>query len=161
MAFVTQAAQLVRQKTFMVNRNAGVFYALKALFLHLAANKGNPDLKLVNIDGTATASDGGNVLSQVVADAACTLYAIYLKKTGTVLTAFKLTDAAVTAKTDGTATQVFTSYMTTANDEYLALFPTGKALTVGAVYTETLTDGITATQNLKANAINGFIIVGA
>lgn len=159
MALVLESANRVRQKTYMINRSPGTFYALKALFLHLAANKGNPDLKIVFVDGNATASDGGNVLSQVVSDSACTLYAVVLKKLGTVLTSFKISDSATTGATDGT--QAISTNVTTLGDEYLYLYPTGKAMANGLTYTETLTGGTTATQNLKANAIFGFIIVGA
>lgn len=159
MALVLQSANLVRQKTFMINRSPGVFYALKSLFLHLAANKGNPDLKIVFVDGTATASDGGNVLSQVVSDSACTLYAIVIKKSGATLTSFKVSDSATTAATDGT--QAISTNITTLADEYVYLYPTGKAMANGLTYTETITGGTTATQNVKANAVYGFIIVGA
>lgn len=158
MALTLQSANLVRQKTFMINRNAGVFYALKALFLHLAANKGNPDLKIVNVDGGATASDGGNTASQVVSDSACTVYAIYLKKTGATATWFKVTNHASTATTDGT--EDFSYKLTTASEEDLFLFPSGRALSTGLTYTEDTT-ATGSTLNLLANRIDGFIIVGA
>lgn len=157
MAITTESANRVRQKTYMINRNAGVFYALKALFLHLAANKGNPDLQIVNIDGNATASDGGNVASQVVANAACTLYAIYLKKSGAALTVFKGTDNATTASS--TAEDVECS-MTTKSEENLLLFPSGHACANGFTYTENTTQS-GSTLNLLANRIDGFVILGA
>lgn len=158
MAFVTQSANLVRQKTFMINRSPGVFYALKALFLHLAANKGNPDLKIFNIDGTNTASDGGATANQVASDSACTLYAIFLKKVGATATWFKGTDNATTASTNGS--EDVHQVVTTANEEDLFLYPTGHALANGFTLTETTT-ATGATANLKANAIYGYVILGA
>lgn len=158
MAISTQNANLVRQKTFMINRNPGVFYALKALFLHLAANKSNPDLQLVNIDGGATASDSGNTANQVVANAACTLYCVYLKKTGATGTWFKLTDNATTATTNGGAD--LSQKVTTANEEVLFLYPTGHAMANGITYTEDTT-ATGSTLNVLANRIDGFVILGA
>lgn len=158
MALSTQSANLVRQKTYMINRNPGVFYALKALFLHLAANKGNPDLQLVNIDGTYLASDGGNNATQVVADAACTVYAIYLKKSGSTAAWFKATDHASTASTDGTET--ISLGLTTASGEQLHLYPTGKAFANGVSLAENTT-ATGSTKTLKANRVDGFIILGA
>lgn len=158
MALTTQSANLVRQKTYMINRNPGIFYALKALFLHLAANKGNPDLFLKNIDGTYSSSDGGNNASQVLVDAACTLYAIYLKKTGATAVSFKASNSATTAGTDGT--QALGFIITTASEENLYLFPTGHAFATGLTVTENTT-ATGSTLTLLANRLDGFVIVGA
>lgn len=158
MALVTESAGRVRQKTYMINRNAGVFYALKALFLHLAANKGNPDLFIKNIDGAVGTSDGGNTASQVLVDAACTVYAVYLKKTGATATWFKATNHASTATTDGT--EDFSYKLTTAAEEDLFLFPSGRALATGLTIT-TNTTATGSTLALLANRIDGFVIVGA
>lgn len=158
MALTTQSANLVRQKTYMINRNAGVFYALKALFLHLAANKGNPDLFLKNIDGTYSSSDGGNNASQVLVDAACTIYAVYLKKFGSTAVSFKVTNHASTATTDGTQTLGY--ILTTASEEDLFLFPSGKAMSTGVTVTENTT-ATGSTLTLVANRADGFVIVGA
>jgi hypothetical protein len=158
MALTTISANLVRQKTYMINRNSGVFYALKALFLHLAANKGNPDLFLKNIDGLVNSSDGGNSNDQVMVDAACTLYAIYIKKTGSTATFFKVTNHAATGTTDGT--QDLGYKLTTSLEEDLLLFPSGRAFSAGIVVSaDTTATGATAT--LKANRIDGFVIVSA
>ncbi len=158
MALSTQSANLVRQKTFMINRNPGIFYALKALFLHLAANKANPDLQLVNIDGTFSASDGGNNATQVIADSANTLFAIYAKKFGSTAVWLKITDNATTAATNGT--QDISEKVTTLSEEILFLYPTGHALANG----NALTQNTTATGSvltLKANRLDGFAIFAA
>ena len=158
MALTTESATKVRQKTRMITRNSGVFYALKALFLQLAANKGNPDLFYKNIDGLAGSSDGGNSNSVVLVDAACTLYAIWLKKTGATATFFKATNHASTGATDGT--QDLGYKLTTSGEENLFLFPNGHALSAGLTISEdTTATGSTCT--LAANKIDGFVIVGA
>lgn len=158
MALVTQSANLVRQKTQAITRTPGVFYALKALFLHLAANQGNPDLFYKNIDGLVNSSDGGNTASQILVDAPCTLYAVWLKKTGTTATFFKATNHASTATTDGTEDL---SYKLTASlEENLFLFPSGHPLSVGLTVTEDTT-ATGSTLTLAANKIDGFVIVGA
>lgn len=157
MAFVPVNALQAREKTRMIIRNAGVFYALKALFLHLAANKGNPDLLFVPIDGTVSASDGGASASQVLADGPCTLYAIYLKKNGSVAVSIKASNNATTAGTDGT--QALGYILTTANEEDLFLFPTGKAFSAGFTVTENTT-ATGSTLTLNANRADGFAILG-
>ena len=150
-------AQLVRQQTYASNRLPGVFYGLKALFLSLAANQGNPNLFLWNIDGTYSSSDGGNNASQVVSSVACHLYAIYLYKNGTTVTWFKATDNATTATTNGG--QNIQQAMTTAKDQYLFTYPTGFALANGLTITENTT-ATGSTLTVKANNITGFIILG-
>jgi hypothetical protein len=159
MSLSTQSANLVRQKTYMINRNPGVFYALKALFLHLACNKNNPDLQLVNIDGTSLASDGGAAADQVIANVACTLYAIYLLKRGSVATSFKMNDSATATVGDGTDTGP-NFVVTTLAEEDLFLLPSGHAMANGiAISEDTTQTGDTAT--LKANRIDGFFIISA
>lgn len=158
MALVTESAGRVRQKTFMSVRTPGVFYALKALFLHLAANKNNPDLFYKNIDGTFSSSNGGNTASQPLVDAACTLYAIWLKKAGSTATFFKATNHATTAGTDGT--QDLGYKITTSAEEDLFLFPSGRIFDTGLTITENTT-ATGSTLTLVANRVDGFVIVGA
>lgn len=158
MALSTQSANLVRQKVHADTKNPGVFYALKSLFLHLAANKGNPDLQYCAIDGNTSASDGSNSANQVLADTACTIYAIYLKKTGSTATWFKATDNATTATTNGG--QDISHVITTANDEYLFIYPTGHSMANGITVTEN-TSATGSVLTLKANKIDGFVIISA
>lgn len=159
MALVTESANRVRQKTYnSVRTSPGAYYALKALFLHLAANKGNPDLFYKNIDGTYSSSDGGNNASQVLVDAACTLYAVWVKKLGSTAVSLKLTNHASTATTDGT--QDLGYKITTLNEEDLFLFPTGRAFSTGLTMTENTTQ-TGSTLTLLANRLDGFVIVGA
>ncbi len=152
-----ESANLVRQKTRMATRTPGVFYALKALFLHLAANKGNPDLTYKNIDGYTNASDGTNSDDNVIAAAATTLYAIYLKKgTGSTANYFKLTNHATTGQTNGTSSDLDYT-ITTASEENLFLFPNGHTMSAGITISQnTASNG--ATNSLLVDCCSGFVI---
>lgn len=134
-----------------VSQNA--FLALKQ---YLAQNKRNPDLQFVAIDGTAVSSDGGNA-DAVLANVACTLYAIYLFKKGTVETIFKGSNHATVAATDGT--QDLAIAQTVAGD-FLEFYPDGRALSVGLTITENTTR-TGSTRTLNANQSSGFAIIGA
>ena len=150
-------ANAVRQTTYMATRNPGVYYALKALFLHLAANKGNPDLTYKNISALTNASDGTNSNDQVLTAVANTLYAVYLKKgTGSTASYVKLTNHATTGTTNGT--QDFGYKMTTAAEENLFLFPTGHSLATGLVISQD-TSATGATCSLLIDCCNGFVIL--
>lgn len=158
MAVTPVNALQARQKALLSTRSPGVFYVLKSLFLHMAANQGNPDLLYVTIDGLVNSSDSGNTASQVIADAPCKLYALWLKKSGSTATFFKVTNHASTATTDGT--QDFGYKMTTASEENAWCFPTGHAFSTGIVVTEDTT-ATGSTLTLAANRIDGFAIIGA
>lgn len=169
MALTTQNANLVRQKAYatVYSSVSGStttdpispfnFYAIKDLFLNFAINKGNPDLQYINIDGIFSSSDGGANASQVLVASACTLYAVFLKKTGTTETIFKWTNNATTATTDGT--QDGAQALTVVGSE-LVVYPDGRALSSGLTVTENTTR-TGSTLTLKANKIDGFVIVGA
>lgn len=159
-AVTTEAANRVRQKTIAFSRNPGVFYELKALFLHLAANKGNPDLQYVNIDGTFSSSDGGNNANQVLVSSAGNLFAIYMIQRGTTETWFKLTDNATTATTNGGADLTYGFNNGTTKEEVLFTFPVGRTFANGLTMTEN-TAATTSTLTLKANRIDGFVILSA
>lgn len=158
-ALATQSANLVRQKTYMINDNPGVFYALKALFLHLAANKGNPDLQLVNVDGTSMSSNGG-AAQQVIVGSAANIFAIYLKQRGVVETWFKLTDHATVCQTNGTADLTYGFNNATTKEEVLFLFPVGRTVANGVTIDENTT-ATGATETLKLNRLDGYIILSA
>lgn len=144
------------EKTRKITLSPGIFYGLKALFLHLAANKGNPDLLYLPIDGVVSASDGGNTASNPLADAAVTLYALYLKKNGATAVWFKGSNHASTATTDGTEDISFK--LTTASDDMLWIFPQGHALSTGLTVTQNTT-ATGSTLTLSANRADGFAIV--
>jgi hypothetical protein len=145
MALVTQSGNLVWQKVknYLSNVNIAskganpvsqnAFLALKQ---YLAQNKRNPDLKFCPVDGTVNSSDGGNTASQVLVDAACTLYAIYLVKKGSTETIFKWTNHATTAATDGTQDGAICA---TVAGDVAEIYPDGRALSAGLTVTEDTT----------------------
>ena len=134
-----------------VTQNA--FLALKQ---YLAQNKRNPDLQYVPIDGTVNSSDGGNTVSQILANVGCTLYAIYLFKKGATETVLKGSNSATTAATDGT--QDFAIAATVAGDVF-EMWPDGRALSSGLTVTQDTTRTGT-TLTLAANQMSGFAIIG-
>lgn len=168
MAVTTESAGRVRQKAYSTVYASATgttsdpispfnFYALKDFFLHMAANKGNPDLQYVNVDGVYSSSDGGNNASQVLVNGACTLYVVFLKKVGATESIFKWTNHASTATTDGTQDGAIAQ---TAAGSLLEVYPDGRALSTGLTATETTTR-TGSTLTLKANRQDGFVIVSA
>lgn len=157
---VTQSAVKVRQKAFQggisnatttLLRSPGIFYALKALFLHLATNKSNPDLFLDYLPGSS---------NEGLVNGACTLYALYLKK-GAVATAayYKLSNHATVVQADS---QVIIEAHT-AGEEVFVMWPDGKTFTTGiAAGSYTAYDGSNVTTASTAtHQLSGWAIVGA
>jgi hypothetical protein len=150
------SANLALNKMFQISRAPGIFYLLKALRLHLAANKLNPDLSFTVIDGYTNASDGTNSNDQVIAAAAATLYAIYLKKrTGSVASYVKFTNHATTAVTNGGADLSYC--ITTAAEEDLFTWPAGHAMSAGITVSQD-TSGTGSTCSLLKDTCDGFVI---
>jgi hypothetical protein len=158
-ALATQSANLVRQKLYNASgslggsntRSSAVFYAVKALFLHLAANKRNPDLELKVLTNGANATIVGE---------ACTLWAIIAKK-GTVATNAYL-------KVSNHATQVQADSdvileSSTAGEEFVVIYPDGHPFGTGITAgSYTAYDGSNATTPSTAtHNFYGFLIVGA
>lgn len=158
-ALTTQNANLVRQKLYnassalsgSVTRSSEVFYAIKALFLHLSANKNNPDLELKVLTSGANST---------LVDSACTLYAVIAKK-GTNATASYL-------KVSNHATQVQADSdiilkSAVAGEELVLMYPNGLAFSTGiAAGSYTGYDGANATTPSTAtHNFYGFLIVGA
>lgn len=166
MAVTTESAGRVRQKAYGAVYGNGTttlpnspfnFYAMKVFFLHMAMNKGNPDLQYVNVDGAFSSSDGGNNASQVLVNGACTLYAVFLRKRGATEAIFKASNHASTAGTDGTQDL---SIALTAAGTVVEIYPDGRALSTGLTVTENTTR-TGSTLTLLANRIDGFVIVSA
>jgi hypothetical protein len=165
MALSLQSGNLVWQKVknylSAVNiASKGVNPASQEAFLalkkYLAQNKRNPQLQFITIDGTVNSSDGGNTVSQVLANAACTLYATYLVKKGSVETIYKASNNATTAATDGTQDQAIAA--TVAGDVF-EIYPDGRFLSAGLTVTEDTTR-TGSTLTLLANQMSGFVVIG-
>lgn len=150
--------QTVRMAT--AGTSPSVQLQLKALKAYLATQGKNPDLAFLSINGTTSSSDGTATASQVLADAACRLYAIYLLKRGTTACWFKGSDHATTAATDGTQVITLHDANAIAGNEILNTFVAGKSLASGLTVTENTT-ATGSTLTLLANRYDGFAIIGA
>lgn len=163
------SANLARQRAYIaasrggvgssVNASPFIWYALKALFLHLAANKGNPDLQYLPFDPSAidTGTDGVNL-----ATGAGNVYAFYAHRLADVDT----TDSFVTLSDDATDNSAPTTDIialirfTDANEQGLVTFPNGAPFADGIVVSSTTTAGGT-TESAATESATGFVIIGA
>jgi hypothetical protein len=160
MALSLESSNRVWQRVAIALRGANEASAqqFKELKKYLATQKGNPQLQFVAINGAVNSSDSGNTASQVLANAPCTLYALYLKKaSGATAVWFKGKNHASTATTDGT--QEIAEQSAIANEEIVRAYLTGKALSAGLTVTEDTT-ATGSTLTLLANRFDGFVIIG-
>lgn len=167
MPLTTQNANLVRQKAYNAVYGTGTgtstnsvspyhFYAIKALFLHFAANKLNPDLQFA----AYTAEQATTNLGTSLIGGASTLYAWYGKArrtTGTTASFQAIHDA---ADNSATTTTVDTVKIAAVGQQFLIVHPNGVALATDAVISAATAVG-GATESAAADATDGFIIVGA
>jgi hypothetical protein len=167
-ALTTESAGRVRQKAYEavyggIKTGAVTspfhFYALKALFLHLAANKGNIDLQYLPYgDGDVTTTDTG---FQPITSGACTLYAWFgrsRRASGTTAAFMEITDAS--DDFDTSTTTITTQLINATKQSFFIAWPDGfpiaTALNVGST---TAVGG--ATISTAGQACDGFVIVGA
>lgn len=122
---------------------------LKALWQNLNA-RGNPQLQY-----KAIADLGADA---IIADAACSIYAIYLKKgTGATGCFFKAADHASSA---GTTASDVVHELNAASQEVLFVYPAGYVQGTGfTVGSDTTADGSTASTS--GDGPNGFVLLGA
>jgi len=156
MAVSTESAGRVRQRCLELSKNPGVFYALKSLFLYLAANKGNPDLEFLPFTGTSVEAAGG----QVLVAGACKIFAVWGKKPATdtedaYLAIFDDATDDTGAGTDGRLVLGFQD----ADEEQFYLNPDGLDMATGVV-AKSYTDFDGTTDTTAGQAPNGFVIIG-
>lgn len=152
MALTVEDVNLVSQKALAESRSAGSQEALRALFAHFNTRK-NPDLQLVPYSGL-------NAADKVIADVACKVYCVFIKKPAASATDawLKGSDHATVAAANGD----FVAKMLAAGagDEHCAIFPDGLRMGTGF----TLGSHTTVNGNTKSNvadAPTGFCIVGS
>jgi hypothetical protein len=158
MAISTQAAVKAKRRAFnaiqVLGLSSSAAQALSTLFQELAQKKGNPDLQVVEFDlQTSAAADA------VIADAACTIYGIFAKKSSTATGAWlKGSDhATVSSSTAGEFTQEFNAASQELAATYAASgFVQGTGWTFGA---DTTAAG--NTNSTAGDAMKGFVILGA
>lgn len=143
----------VKRRTRWETRKPGASESLRALFKHMES-LGNPDLQLVALDFTANADI-------VVADVACKLYALYLKKpSGSTTDAWvKGSDHATVAAANG---DVVAKMIGTGGggQEHCIIYPDGLKLGTGlTMASHTTVSGNTDSND--ADSCAGFAIIGA
>jgi hypothetical protein len=126
MAVSLEGINLTKQRARAETRKPKIQLLLKTLFSYLAQHKGNPDLQFVAFSGL-TSTD------VVVADAACKVYAQYMKKPSTSSTAAFVKD--------------------------LLIFPDGKSMANGYTLISNTTSG-GGTGTAAADQCSGFVIIG-
>jgi len=171
MALSTEAAGHVRQKAYNAVYGTGTgtstdsvspyhFYAIKAFFLHMAANKGNPDLQFVpySAEQATTAGSGASLVGS-----ACTLYVWFAKArrtSGTTAAYESLWDGtAGGGDSDVTGDVVATQLINATGQQFLLVHPNGFPLVNDLSVASFTTIGGT-TESSAANSTDGFVIVG-
>lgn len=166
MALTTQNANLVRQKAYNAVYATGTstvkvspehYYMLKALFLHLAANKGNPDLQFVPFNTTQITTNLGYTPG---IGGACTLYAFYgrAKRTsGTTASFIAVHDA---ADNSATTTTVLTAKINAAGQQFFIVSPDGHPIATDLTISAATAVG-GAVESSAGDAVDGFVIIGA
>lgn len=162
MAISLESAGKVRQKTYAANLNTLVFRQFQAFFQFWATNKYNADLQFIPFSSVTIDDAGG----QVLADAACTLYAVYGRK-GTLdqRTAGTATDSYLAIFDDatddagaGTDGRLVIPFLV-ASEQSVWLSPEGVAMGTGVV-AKAYTDFDGTTDSSAGDAPNGFVIIG-
>lgn len=163
MAITLENAGKVRQKAYGLGLNPLVYRQLQAFFQYWATQKGNADLQFVPFLSTTIDDATG----QVLADAACTLYAVYGRK-GTLdqRTAGTETDSYLVIFDDatddagaGTDGRVVLPFLV-GSESRLYLDPSGVVMAAGVV-AKAYTDFDGTTDSSAGDAPNGFVIIGA
>lgn len=130
--------------------------AFKALKEKLASVGGNPTLQFVPISATDVDDANGVVL----ANAACTLYGVFLKKSSVATAAFTaLLDDDTDDASPVTDTQLVLGQIA-ASQKVFAIYPDGMAFTVGLV-AKTWTEFDGTTDAADTTTPNGFVIIAA
>jgi len=147
---------IVRRTRMESRRSPGVAEALRSFFKHMES-KSNPDLYFEAISGLETAN-------QVISDAACKLYCLFMHKPAASTTDawMKGADHATVPVDANGAADLATKLVGTSggNREYCLVYhdglPLGTGLTVGSFTTQTGN-----TKSAAADAWVGFAIIGA
>lgn len=169
-SLTTESAGRVRQKATNAVYGTGTgtstdsvspyhYYAVKSLFLYLAANKGNPDLQFIPYAAEDAVTAGG----YVPFTGAATLYAWFGKarRTSGTTAAFETVYDGISGGDSASVTgQIAVHHINATGQQFLDIYPNGKALATGlAISSDTALGGVT--ESTAANSTDGFLIVGA
>lgn len=165
---VTQASNKVRQKAYSAvygfgtgtstnSVSPGHFYAIRSLFLHLAANKGNPDLQFIPFAAEDIVTNNGY---QPLGAGAATLYAWFGKarRTSGTTASFQAIHDAI--DNSATTTTLQTQLINATNQSFLFVWPDGFPVATEITISAASAVG-GATESSAANATDGFLIVGS
>lgn len=151
MALSLESTILTKQRCLAETRKPDIQALLKAFFSFLSQHKGNPTLQPTFYGALA----GTDV---VAADAACKLYAWYIKKPTASTTAAYVKGQNHASTLDETA-PTMSVYLPT-NEEVILIFPKGVPMSAGFVIGSNTT-AVGATASSAADRADGFVIVGA
>ena len=152
MALTVEELLNVRKRCFPMLKGRHIAEQLKGLFEHLNY-AGNPDLQFVPLTGSTS--------DQVIADVACRVYAVYVRKPAASTTDAwaKASDHATTAAANGDWVLKLLG-AGGGGKEYLTAFPTGLLMANGFTFaTHTTVNG--STDSNAADQPVGFAIIGA
>ena len=156
MALSLQGANLAWQKVkqALEGANPAIQLQFKALKTYLATQGKNPQLQFIPFTEVEADVAGGTVK----ADAACKLYAIYIKKNTSATDNFFW--AYDDATNDGTAGDARVSLpLLIASDQSIYVNPAGLDMGTGIVVTQYATDPLGASDGSDGG--DGFLLVGA
>ncbi len=153
MAISLSAGVLVKQRALAETRKPHVQGSLKWLFSYLAQHFGNPNLQIVFFSGLADSE-------VVIADAACKIYATYIRvpSTSVAATYVKQTDHATTSS-DASSEYRYKIGGAGAQEE---IFVAHRGLSMASGIT--MQGNTTANGGTASNAVDqasGFVIIGA
>ena len=130
--------------------------AFKSLKTYLATVLGNPTLQFVAIDATDIDDASGKVL----ADVACTLYGVFLKKLATATDVYvHILDDATDDTGVATDTRVLLA-MLESEESAFAIYPNGIPMAAGVV-AKAYTTAAGTTDSAATDTPNGFVIIAA
>lgn len=167
---VLESAGRVRQKAYNVVYGSGTgttsdsvspyhYYAVKSFFLHMAANKSNPDLQFIPYTAEQATTNAG--YNPDIGPSTVYLWFCKARRTSGTTAAFEtLLDGASSGDSDAVTTQIAVNRIRATGDQFLTVWPNGFVLATDLTIASTTTVG-GATESSAANSSDGFVIVGS
>ena len=160
MALSLQDSNLVWQKTKISLESLAadpiVSAAFKALKEKLAGVGGNPTLEFIPI----TATDIDDASGKVLANVACKLYGVFLKKQATATDVYTHIINDATDDTGVTTDTVVVLATLVTGEQAFAIYPSGLSMSAGVV-AKAYTTPPGVTDSASADTPNGFVIISA
>ena len=159
MALTLESLLAVKQQAYSFSfLDAGQKMQLKALFMYWAQHKRQFTVSSSTIDIVAFANLTGDT---VIADAACKLFAAFVRKQNTATAAsFKINDSATTAGGTNGSAETDVVELNAALQHATLVWPDGKSMASG-IAIASQTDAAGNTDSTSGDGPDGFIILGA